>query len=996
MKLYVPFFNAILLGLGIVPAAVAQPSALERANLEPASDETSSYSSSRDRGSEESELPSSAIAPIALETLLSPKRLPSRKPKWKEVQIQELDAIPNASSKEVHADVLPNREISHKRESDFPLTEAEHLNQEFLPTRTSSSKVESIAQAASVISVTGVRLNRTDRGLEVILETPGDKEPRVFKTRYGNTLAIDVPNTQLRLPKEQGFRQENPTSGIASVEVVQQNPNSIRVIVTGTEAVPTAEVVPSPEGVAFSVTSPTPAAEQPPTPEAEAPAPTERPETEPPAPTPTAPERAEPAPQTAEGEEPIELVVTATRTEEEITDQPRSVTVIDREEIEQQADVSRNLPNILSQTVPGFFSQSQGANTGQQNIRGRPPQVLIDGVPIRSNLSTIQPRALRSIDPAAVERIEVVRGPSALYGDGGTGGVINIITRDRTKEQFTARSQAAVDIATTGDEDNVGNFFSQFLAFNEGDFDFTFSLSREYTGSFFDAEGDRIPDDDSFDLSNTETLNVLGKLGVDLSEEQRLQLTVNRFDDDQVFSVVADPSILETPGIQKAVGIETDRRYVEGPEPELQNTVINLSYTHENLLNSRVQAQAYYRDNLRTSPAIDARDIGADPGLISTDFNREQLGARLQVETPFSSALSLLWGADYSDEDVSTLGNVFDEGEFDESGGEVLRKTGELVSVPPYDFTSLGLFAQLQWDLSERWALRGGVRHAQLGLSVDDYTVQGYSLQPDREVEGGEIDFNDTLFNVGVVYDLTDEVNLFASFSQGYSAPDFGRLLRAPGEEFTSVEEDLDVTRPQKVDSYEIGVRSNWQNVQVSLAGFYNESELGVRTEFDPTIVSSRIVRDPQRFYGLEASLDWQPGGGWGLGGIVSWTEGEFENEEGDFLPITSRDISPLKLTTYVEHETQSGWLNRLQALYVGSRDRAFEEEVDPVPIESYLTVDFISSIPLWGGQLELSVENLFNEQYFPVINQLRGVQVETSNFAARGRIIRLGYSIEW
>ena len=128
----------------------------------------------------------------------------------------------------------------------------------------------------------------------------------------------------------------------------------------------------------------------------------------------------------------------------------------------------------------------------------------------------------------------------------------------------------------------------------------------------------------------------------------------------------------------------------------------------------------------------------------------------------------------------------------------------------------------------------------------------------------------------------------------------------------------------------------------------------------------------------------------------MSWTEGEFENEEGDFLPITSRDISPLKLTTYVEHETQSGWLNRLQALYVGSRDRAFEEEVDPVPIESYLTVDFISSIPLWGGQLELSVENLFNEQYFPVINQLRGVQVETSNFAARGRIIRLGYSIEW
>ena len=224
MKLYVPFFNAILLGLGIVPAAVAQPSALERANLEPASDETSSYSSSKDRGSEGSELLSSAIAPIALETLLSPKRLPSRKPKWKEVQIQELDAIPNASSKEVHADVLPNREISHKRESDFPLTEAEHLNQDFLPTGAGSSKVGSVAQAESVIPVTSVRLNRTDRGLEVVLETPGDQEPQIFKTSYGNTLAIDIPNTQLRLPGEQAFRQENPTPGITSVKSYSRIP----------------------------------------------------------------------------------------------------------------------------------------------------------------------------------------------------------------------------------------------------------------------------------------------------------------------------------------------------------------------------------------------------------------------------------------------------------------------------------------------------------------------------------------------------------------------------------------------------------------------------------------------------------------------------------------------------------------------------------------------------------------------------------------------------
>ena len=159
MKPYVPFFYAILPSLGIVPAAVAQASVMEGTNLEPTLDETSSYSSSIDRESERSELLFSAIAPIALETLLSPppsKELPSRKPKWKQVQISESDGTPTSSSKEAHADVLPNREISHKSESDFPLTEAEHLNQDFLPTGAGSSKVGSVAQAESVIPVTGV------------------------------------------------------------------------------------------------------------------------------------------------------------------------------------------------------------------------------------------------------------------------------------------------------------------------------------------------------------------------------------------------------------------------------------------------------------------------------------------------------------------------------------------------------------------------------------------------------------------------------------------------------------------------------------------------------------------------------------------------------------------------------------------------------------------------------------------------------------------------
>jgi len=103
--------------------------------------------------------------------------------------------------------------------------------------------------------------------------------------------------------------------------------------------------------------------------------------------------------------------------------------------------------------------------------------------------------------------------------------------------------------------------------------------------------------------------------------------------------------------------------------------------------------------------------------------------------------------------------------------------------------------------------------------------------------------------------------------------------------------------------------------------------------------------------YGIEGTLDWELTDHWQLGGTLSWNEGDIDpNDDGDFRPISSSDIQPLKVTAYVENQTTPGWNNRLQLLVVGSRDRAFEEDVDPVPIDSYAVLDYISSIKLGSG----------------------------------------------
>jgi len=103
-----------------------------------------------------------------------------------------------------------------------------------------------VVQAAPA-QITGVQLNRSDSSVTLQLQTSGGAQLETLKTRYGQTLAIDVINTQLQLAEGEGFSRQTPAPGIASVEVVQQYANTVRVVLEGTNAVPEAEVSSGPQ-----------------------------------------------------------------------------------------------------------------------------------------------------------------------------------------------------------------------------------------------------------------------------------------------------------------------------------------------------------------------------------------------------------------------------------------------------------------------------------------------------------------------------------------------------------------------------------------------------------------------------------------------------------------------------------------------------------------------------------------------------------------------------
>lgn len=114
-----------------------------------------------------------------------------------------------------------------------------------------------VAQApvwAAPTKVTAVQLTQTSSGFNIVLATEKGDRPQVFTINDGNTFRATITNTQLRLPQGNAFRQENPSPGIASVEVTQIDANSIRIVVAGNGNAPAGQILQTQgQGIVFSV-----------------------------------------------------------------------------------------------------------------------------------------------------------------------------------------------------------------------------------------------------------------------------------------------------------------------------------------------------------------------------------------------------------------------------------------------------------------------------------------------------------------------------------------------------------------------------------------------------------------------------------------------------------------------------------------------------------------------------------------------------------------------
>lgn len=125
-----------------------------------------------------------------------------------------------------------------------------------------------------------------------------------------------------------------------------------------------------------------------------------------------------------------EIIVTGTRAPIEAGRLPAAVTVIDREDIERLQ--AKSLPELLrgiagiDVTISGGYGKTTGIR--MRGTESHHVLVLVDGIRVGS--ATLGTAAFQHLQPALIERIEIVRGPrSSLWGSEAFGGVIHIFTR---------------------------------------------------------------------------------------------------------------------------------------------------------------------------------------------------------------------------------------------------------------------------------------------------------------------------------------------------------------------------------------------------------------------------------------------------------------------------------------------------------------------------------------------------------------------------------------
>ncbi|WP_333002114.1 TonB-dependent receptor [Vibrio coralliilyticus] len=668
------------------------------------------------------------------------------------------------------------------------------------------------------------------------------------------------------------------------------------------------------------------------------------------------------------------MVVVSSRTPKAISEIPGTVWYIDAEQIEQEYRGGKSLDEILAATIPSLDVSSGGRTHQGQNLRGRSIMVMIDGVSLQSVRSIS--RKLDSIDLFNIERIEVLSGASSIYGAGASGGVINIITKKAQGEEPEFETFVGGTSGLNSSED-FDYKLAQSVAGGNEKVQGRASVAYTKTQGYFDADGTIVtPDISQGSTQFNETIDLLGTLQIDLAEDQNLNLLAQYYDSQQ-----DSPYGLyfEEDGNGRYQFVEVRDGYSADRQQGTERIMLSAQYSHANFLNHHLISELSYRkeDNTFTPYTED----GADSlELRSSAQNTEVLSLKVALNKAYGS-FNVTYGADGFIDKLTSNEAVYNTTITEGSGGMVNVIDTIEGKYPGVDTEVLAGFVQAEYSLTPDWLLQGGYRYQYMNTKVADFQKNASS----DFVPGGETDYSEGLFNVGTIYHLTPSSQVWANFAQGFDLAD-------PAKRYGK-SADINVNDTQldgiKTDSYEIGYRTDLDNLSLQSALYYSHSNKSIEYADDQTI---KGLKDAKRVYGAEAQISYWATDNLQLGssGHYVISEGKTDNGWEDYA---ATEASTSKASAWV------GWYEYDYNVKLQSLTTFDYTDADNRKLDGYTVVDLVGNYQLPVGSLGFGIKNLLNEDYLTTWAQRAVYWYGDSpiyDYKGRGRTYTLNYQVKF
>ena len=714
-----------------------------------------------------------------------------------------------------------------------------------------------------------------------------------------------------------------------------------------------------------------------------------------------------------------DIVITAARTVLPANALPLTIDVIDKATLDQQITISGSVTDAVANLTPSFSPTRQKLSGSGETLRGRSPLYAINGIPQSTPLRDGS-RDGFTIDGFFVDRVELIYGSNALQGIGGTGGIVNQVTLGAPRQEgFSGRALMQGTASNDFDGAGFGAKVAGLVQYKAGRFDASIGAAYEDRGLYYDAEGRPV----GINLTQGETMDsqaisLFGRFGYAVSDSARLDLILSRFD------IESNHRYVPVAGIRRPLGspladVPTSATRGTPPLTPAANLAESaaLSLTDSNLWGGNFVSQVFVsrtRDTFGAdvNPQISQQDPAIAPiGTLfdQTENRSRKIGAKISYERaiPGFEALTATVGFDA----------LFDRTE------QRLIAT-DRTYVPPTDFRSLAPFGQINLKLFDGlFRLAGGARWESVQIKIGDYhsiasttfvactptlpagTPCGNSTYGGVDVAGGKPTFEDVLVNGGVIFEPLEGVRAYASYAEGYTVPDVGRITRAIGTPNIDIDNFLDI-EPIVSNNREIGVEVKRGPLDASATYFWSSSDRG-----QLLIQGIDRIFDVQRLRieleGLEFNLRVAtPIEGFKLGLGYAHIKGRSDSDATRGAPdgIVDTDLDGVNISPDRLNLSASLDRGRLSALVQSQfyLARTFHADANkPRPDQrnnfgGYNVTDATIRYDTGMGGLRLSVQNLFNTQYIDYSSDTRLPTDIFSVFAGRGRTFTLGWDVHF